>query len=239
MAGGEEPGTTGPATPDEAARDQDLTARARIRDAALDQFATHGVRGTTIRGVAAAAGVSPGLVQHHFGSKEKLREACDEYAMEALRTTKQESLKGGMGDPGFIALAMQTGLPIQRYLARALVDGSPGAAQLFDEAVAVTKAMFEDPGLGLSKPRTSDLHAYSAAMVAMTFGSIVLHEHLSRALGANTLTMEGYPRLGMAMMDVYTDNVVDDDLVQKGKAALAEMRDRHSTGNGASGDGDA
>ncbi|XVQ14629.1 TetR/AcrR family transcriptional regulator [Spirillospora sp. CA-255316] len=227
-----------------AGADEDLTARARIRDAALDQFATHGVRGTTIRGVAAAAGVSPGLVQHHFGSKEKLRQACDEYAMEALRTTKQEALKGGMGDPGFLSFAMQTGLPIQRYLARALVDGSPGAAALFDEAVAVTKAMLEDPGLGLNKPQTSDLHAYSAAMVAMSFGAIVLHEHLSRALGANTLTDEGYPRLGLAMIEVYTDNVVSADLVERGKAAFDEMRRERGFGgrapaDDASGDGDA
>jgi AcrR family transcriptional regulator len=212
--------------------DEDLTARARIRDAALDQFATHGVRGTTIRGVAAAAGVSPGLVQHHFGSKEKLRQACDEYAMEALRTTKQEALKGGMGDPGFLTTAMRTGLPIQRYLARALVDGSPGAARLFDEAVKVTKAMLEDPGPELNKPQTSDLHAYSAAMVSMSFGAIVLHEHLSRALGANTLTPEGYPRLGMAMMEVYTDNVVRSDLVEKGKAALDHMRRGLDDGDG-------
>ena len=206
------------------ARDEDLTARARIRDAALEQFAEHGVRGTTIRGVAAAAGVSPGLVQHHFGSKEKLREECDRYAIEALRTTKLEALEGGMGDPGFMTLAMRTGLPIQRYLARALVDGSPGAARLFDEAVALTKAMLEDPGPGMHRPKTTDLHAYATAMVAMSFGAIVLHEHVSRALGADTFTGEGYPRLAGAMMEVYTDNVVSPELVEKAKAALRRLR---------------
>ncbi|MFC7734043.1 TetR/AcrR family transcriptional regulator [Actinomadura keratinilytica] len=39
---------------------EDLTARARIRDAALREFAEHGVSGATIRGIAKAAGVSPG-----------------------------------------------------------------------------------------------------------------------------------------------------------------------------------
>ena len=46
--------------------DGDLTARARIRDAALRLFAERGVEGVTIREIAEAAGVSGGLVRHHF-----------------------------------------------------------------------------------------------------------------------------------------------------------------------------
>ena len=41
-------------------------------------FARDGVKATSIRDVAAAAGVSPGLVQHHFATKAALREAVDE-----------------------------------------------------------------------------------------------------------------------------------------------------------------
>jgi TetR/AcrR family transcriptional regulator, regulator of cefoperazone and chloramphenicol sensitivity len=59
----------------------DLTARARIRDAALRQFAEQGFERSTIRGIAATAGVSPGLVRHHFGSKEALRDAVDEHVL--------------------------------------------------------------------------------------------------------------------------------------------------------------
>jgi AcrR family transcriptional regulator len=42
----------------------DLSTYARIRNAALEGFATRGVAATSIRDVATAAGVSPGLVQH-------------------------------------------------------------------------------------------------------------------------------------------------------------------------------
>src|SRR5437762_10750424 len=58
--------------------DSDLTAAARIREAALRLFAEHGVSGASIRDVAKAAGVSPGLVQHHFRSKARLRRAVEE-----------------------------------------------------------------------------------------------------------------------------------------------------------------
>jgi len=45
---------------------------ARILDAATQLFLTAGYERTTIRAVASAAGVDPGLVMHYFGSKQEL-----------------------------------------------------------------------------------------------------------------------------------------------------------------------
>ena len=59
----------------------DLTSQARIRDAALVRFGADGFAGTSVRSIAADAGVSPALVLHHFGSKEGLRTACDEHVV--------------------------------------------------------------------------------------------------------------------------------------------------------------
>ncbi|MFC6287973.1 TetR family transcriptional regulator [Nocardioides sp. GCM10027113] len=46
--------------------------RNAILAAAREQFAAHGFRRTTIRAVAAEAGVDPALVHHYFGSKDDL-----------------------------------------------------------------------------------------------------------------------------------------------------------------------
>jgi AcrR family transcriptional regulator len=46
--------------------------RERILDSARDLFARNGIRSTSIRSVAAAAGVDSALVHHYFGTKEKL-----------------------------------------------------------------------------------------------------------------------------------------------------------------------
>lgn len=46
--------------------------RQKILAAARDQFGQHGYDGTTIRGVAAEAGVNAALVLHFFGGKEQL-----------------------------------------------------------------------------------------------------------------------------------------------------------------------
>ncbi len=45
---------------------------ASILDAARELFAADGFERTTIRGVAARAGIDPALVMQHFGSKERL-----------------------------------------------------------------------------------------------------------------------------------------------------------------------
>jgi len=46
--------------------------REAILDAARRSFAEHGYDGTTIRGIAAGAGVNPALVHHFYGTKERL-----------------------------------------------------------------------------------------------------------------------------------------------------------------------
>ena len=85
---------------------EDLTARARIRDAALRLFAERGLDGTTIRDIAKEAGVSGGLIRHHFGSKDDLRAACDRYALDQIMRIKEQAvLDGQLGNPAFMSAA--------------------------------------------------------------------------------------------------------------------------------------
>ncbi|MGI5202002.1 TetR/AcrR family transcriptional regulator [Spirillospora sp. CA-108201] len=205
---------------------EDLTARAKIRDAALLQFAEHGTKGATFRGIAEAAGVSVGLVQHHFGSKEELREACDAYALDTIRRLSSTSAGEAMGDPGLLAAAVQADLPVRRYMARALVDGSAAADRLFDDLVAVTEGYLADPPPGTVPPTTRDLQAYAAATVAMTTGIEVLHRHLSRVLGADTFTPEGSLRLRRAVLEIFDDRLLEPETVTLAHAAM----DRYEAG---------
>lgn len=80
-------------------RSADLTAAARIRDAAIEQFGEHGF-GVGLRAIAEAAGVSAALVIHHFGSKEGLRKACEDYIAEKIRNTKSEVSSPTTRPPG-------------------------------------------------------------------------------------------------------------------------------------------
>ena len=73
---------------------EDLQAHARIRDAAMRLFGWQGIKGTTVRQIAEGAGVSPALVIHHFGSKDGLRRACDEWMMARLNAAKLGAVTG-------------------------------------------------------------------------------------------------------------------------------------------------
>jgi AcrR family transcriptional regulator len=65
---------TSPATPrtSRGRRPGAPDTRAEVLAAARASFAEKGFRGTTIRAVAASAGVDPALVHHYFGSKDDL-----------------------------------------------------------------------------------------------------------------------------------------------------------------------
>lgn len=67
---------------DPRASDEDLTAKARIRNAALDLYAEHGEDRVSMRAVAAAAGVAVGLVQHHYKTKDGLRAAVEQLVVD-------------------------------------------------------------------------------------------------------------------------------------------------------------
>ena len=62
----------------------DASAKARIRDAALRLYAAKG-QATSLREVAREACVAPGLVAHHYGGKEGLREAVEEHVVDRIR----------------------------------------------------------------------------------------------------------------------------------------------------------
>ncbi|MDX6344902.1 MAG: hypothetical protein QOH87_5040 [Trebonia sp.] len=60
------------APPSNSRAEQRRRTEARILDAATQAFFAAGYERTTIRAVASAAGVDPGLVMHYFGSKQEL-----------------------------------------------------------------------------------------------------------------------------------------------------------------------
>lgn len=183
---------------------EDLTTRARIRDAALAQFAEHGVKGATIRKIAEAAGVSPGLLRHHFGSKDGLRRACDEAVLALFRRRLVRASVQGEITPGFLAVVYQEGTPLLRYLARAVVDGSPAAAEVIDQMVAgneefLTASWPERFPAGSQKARDA-----ATVLSAMNGGTVLLHEQVARLMGLTPWTDIASPRIGMAMFEVYT-----------------------------------
>ena len=167
---------------------EDLTARARIREAALEHFARDGYDRATIRAIAKTAGVSPGLLRHHYGSKENLREACDRYVFEMLHRVNAELLE----DPGATAqyqADIQTVRPLRGALP--LPSGSPTVGPIFDELVAMTETWLTRADDSRTDAPTVDRRVRAALVTAMKIGIPLLHEHVSRGLGTDIFGPEG------------------------------------------------
>lgn len=161
------------------------TAKARILDAAIECFARHG-DGCTVRMVAEAAGVSPGLVIHHFGSMEGLRAACDRRMMEAVREMKGKAMAAGPSGLNVAAALRDSGLGLGgRYLARMLAEDTPAAAQLVDGLISdAQEYMEEGVRSGLLQP-TEDPRGRAIVIGLWSMSALVMHHHFERLLGVD------------------------------------------------------
>ncbi|MFN3338556.1 MAG: TetR/AcrR family transcriptional regulator, partial [Dietzia sp.] len=115
----------------------DRSGADRILDAAISGFGEHGVKGTSLKTIAAEAGVSQALILHHFGSKDRLHQACDEHVVRLVRQVKESAMgQGPQLDPLLALRQIEDSRPLLRYLARTLSEGGDHIAHLIDEMVA-------------------------------------------------------------------------------------------------------
>lgn len=113
---------------------EELTAGERILQAALRRFAADGLA-APLRQVAADADVSAGLIIHHYGSREKLLQACDARVLEVTRREKSGLMRGGAAEMLIQLADAEKYAPVVGYVLRRLQAGGPMARQLVDDYV--------------------------------------------------------------------------------------------------------
>ncbi len=192
----------------------DLTARATIRNAALRLFAERGADSVTVREIAAASGVSPALVVHHFGSKDGLRAAVDAYAAEtfdALFEMGGEELADVLAGEGttsvaeLFASALPPDSPLPAYLRRLLLTNDPAGAALFARWYAATESLLASMSqAGVATP-SDDPDVRAAFMLANDLALILLRGHITTAIGVDPLAPAGLARWAAEVTRVYTD----------------------------------
>jgi AcrR family transcriptional regulator len=127
------------------ATDDDLTAKARIRNAALDLFSRYGEDRVSLRAIAAEAGVTLGLVQHHFKTKGGLRDAVDQLVVDYFSSTLAEVTTEG--SPAEVVAARDEAVrqmlrdnpPVVNYVRRTILEPSQDRLHLLDVLVDLTR----------------------------------------------------------------------------------------------------
>ncbi|WP_069385367.1 TetR/AcrR family transcriptional regulator [Cellulosimicrobium cellulans] len=199
------PGRSGPP--------EDLTTRARIRDAAILRFAREGF-GASVRAIAADAGVSPALVLHHFGSKDGLRAACDEHVLATVRSGKRDV----MADAADLSSPMATWFtqveqfaPAVGYALRSLQAGGSLAREFVDHLAAdAVGYVREAVAAGVLVP-SRDEEARARYLVLSSMGALLLSLTLDPPDDPDDLagaTRRYVDSVALPALEVYTEGLL-------------------------------
>ncbi|GAA4288239.1 TetR/AcrR family transcriptional regulator [Georgenia daeguensis] len=193
----------------------DLTTRARTRDAAVRRFAADGMA-APLRAIASDAGVSAGLILHHFGSRAGLRQACDEHVLAEIRRNKATVL-GAAGGPGafLVQLAQVEGYaPLVGYVLRCLQGGGPESARFVDHLVEdAVGYLREAEEAGTVRP-SRDPEARARLLAEQALGALLLQlparqDHLD--LDELPAWLRAYSeRIVLPLLELYTEPLLAD-----------------------------
>ena len=134
--------------------------REALLSAAMRVLDRDGMRGLTYRSVAQEAGVSHGLVRHHFGTRDALiHEAVLDLAERSLQSTRLESGTGRLEDLGAGTSRMITdaqnlpGVDYELVLeARRRPELAPAVHALYDRYLDATRRELDRIGLADDEP---------------------------------------------------------------------------------------
>lgn len=182
-----------------------------IREAAIALFAERGADGTSILDIAEVAGVSGGLIRHHFGSKDQLREACDRHVFAEIRRFKAAEIARLLADPTYLPAYDERILRYYRYLGRATMDGSPQARRQFERVVDETEQwLVTESGQEYDDPR-----AVAAVMTAQSTGTMAMLDTIASTLAMAPGTADLMQRVGAAIALLYARPMLAPDLAHR------------------------
>ncbi|MEE3753158.1 TetR/AcrR family transcriptional regulator [Mycobacterium intracellulare] len=164
----------------------DLTTKARVRAAALDLVGEQGLDATTIRQVAAHAGVSVGVVQHHYKTKAELADDVRAWVLARL-VDAAGAVSGARIDAVRPELAafddLMSGNPkLAAYTRRILIEATPNAKRWFAEALDQTVEQVREKTPDGLAARPEELRTVAAMLLVVTFGPVILGSALTDLL---------------------------------------------------------
>ena len=201
-----------------------IDTRAQLIEVATSAFARDGIAATSLRAIAKEAGVSPALVVHHFGSREKLIEDCIIKALGLWVSEKQEFLDVSLST----ALAKWQGAIAEhgaklQFFRQVLIAGGEPANILFSRMVKESEMMIQaqiDKGQMRKAENIPDL---ALLMTLHGLAPLIMQDQVNNHLGGNFLEPELGSRLTGASLEIYRrgiyKNTEDKALKKKKKKA--------------------
>lgn len=160
-----------------------------LLEAASQLFAEYGPRATSVRQIAATAGVNHGLVHHYFGSKGALLQAVLERSAAQLAARSSSELAGA--DPGLADKVDRH----WRIVARSLLDGVEPAS-LQRSYPLINQFVCECVARGMGDREAREV---AARTVATEVGWRMLRGFIVEALQLDEVTTDRFDHGGLAL----------------------------------------
>jgi AcrR family transcriptional regulator len=182
--------------------------RTRLLRVAMRQFAALGFDGVTVRSIASEAGVSAGLIKHHFGSKEGLRDAVDAMFLKrsgaaierALEASQRLDAKGlAEYEKAWLTRYASEWPDFVAYLRRAILEASPWGQSLFKRYFESIRNMTDRWDMAGRIAPDVDRLWLPMLYAFMLLGPLVLDPHIQSMLGKSTYEPEMWARFQRAV----------------------------------------
>ncbi len=178
------------------------------REAALRLFAANGIAATSIRAVAEEAGVSPGLIVHHFESKDGLCRAVDEAALDRIeRAVASVPASERVGDrveqqTQEIAIVIRDAPLLADYIGRALVERGTAGVALFERMAERARGGLQAAARAGNLQPGVDRRWAPLQLILLLFGPFLLRPLLEQDLGESLLSEGALERWMRANADL-------------------------------------
>lgn len=210
-----------------------MTATARIRDAAIEQFGEHGF-GVSVRAIAESAGVSAALVIHHFGSKDGLRTACDAYIAEEIRQDKSEAIRSNDPATWFAQMAeIEAYAPMMAYLVRSMTSGSKLAKTLWRSMIDNAEEYLDEGVRANTVKPSRDPRARAKYLAITGGGGFLLYLQMHETPTDLRAVLRDYAQdMVLPALEVYTEGLLTDQTMFNAFLAQTHAQTHEGEANG-------
>ena len=190
--------------------------RDRLVVTAMALFAERGYDGVTIRDIAADAKVSIGLIKHHFGSKDGLRDAVDAYFLARFEQF-YAAAESGEASPTLETIAATVEQWISdfdrdwpafsRYFRRALLEESEWGAALFRRYFEIVRSALDRADAHGVVRADVDRLWLPFLVIFLQTGTLMLEPYITRMLGKSPFDRVLWERRHRAYDDLITHGI--------------------------------